>query len=194
MNLRDELALSQNEQVLWEGRPSPAVFGIWLFTKVIPATFAASFITFWVFGFFGGMWAATKRADEVFNPFALALPTLFVLAPLCFAGALAYCWRLRITFRYVVTNQRVVFNGGVLVRKRRSVHYHKVTDMEVSQNLLEQLLDIRTLKIFTAGTSSFAGWPWGGERAEITYPGLREVQVPEQIINNTLRSYRATGE
>ncbi len=189
------IALNQGEQVLWEGRPSAAVFGVWFFTKALPFTIIFAFIVFWAFGFFGGMFLVMTAPRADMNPFTLALPALLILGPLCFLGGLAYCWALRRTYRYAVTNQRVVFMGGLLVRRRRSVHYHKVTDVEVSQNILELLLGIRTLKLYTAGTSSTFAVPWGwGERAEITYPGLEDAQTPEQIVNNTLRTYRATGE
>jgi len=49
------------------------------------------------------------------------------------------------------------------------------------------------VKVFTAGTSGFTGWPWK-ERAEITFPGLSESDIAERLIHDALRSYRATGQ
>lgn len=191
MKTEDFLVLDEGEKILWQGKPDASVLGVWLFTKGFAFVFAAAFLTFWSCGFFGGMWAvATKQ--EGFNPFLTAGQVLKIVIPLCVLGAFVYIANLLKTYRYFVTNQRIVFIGGLLMKKRRSVHYHKVTDVEVSQNLFEQLLGIRSLKIFTAGTSSSMG-PWG-ERAEIEFQGLKEADTAERLINTTLKSYRATGE
>lgn len=188
------LILNPDERVLWQGAPAPTVLAVWLFTRVLPFSFFAAFLVFWSFGFFGGMWAVATGQDKEFNPFTLAGGALKVITPLAFFLACAYIWFLRRTYSYSVTTQRIVFVGGLALRKRRSVHYHKVTDVEVSQNFLEQLLKISTLKIFTAGASGIPWWPGWGERAEITCPGIEDARIPEQVINNALRTYRATGE
>lgn len=184
-------ALDEGEKILWEGEPVSSVVGIWFLTKGLWFAFMGGFLVFWCFGFFGGMWAAATKQEQ-FNPFLTAVGVLKWVVPLCLAVAFAYLIQLRRSYRYFVTNQRVVFIGGLLRKKRRSVHYHKVTDVEVSQNLLEQIAGLRSLKIFTAGTSGMGGW--GMERAEIEFQGLKEADQAERLINNTLKSYRATGE
>ena len=186
------IALNDGEKILWQGRPEASVLGVWFFTKVIGTALIASFLTFWSLGVFGGIWAAATNEGQGFNPLSSIGQALRIVVPLCALAAFAYVVALRKTYQYFVTNQRLVFIGGLLMKKRRSVHYHKVTDVEVSQNFLEQLLGIRSLKIFTAGTSSMGGWGW--ERAEITFAGLKEADTAEQIVNSTLKSYRATGE
>lgn len=186
------IALNDGEKILWESRPEKSMLGVWFFTRVIGFTIAAAFLTFWSFGFFGGMWAVATKQEQGFNSFLAAGQALIWVVPLCVLGSFGYASALRKTYRYFVTNQRLVCAGGLLVQKRRSVHYHKVTDVEVSRNFLEQLLGIRSLKIFTAGTSNPN--PWGGGRAEIVFQGLQEADRAEQIINTTLKSYKATGE
>ena len=42
------------------------------------------------------------------------------------------------------------------MRRRRSVPYHKITDLEVTRTLLDQLLGIGTLRIYTARRRSSA--------------------------------------
>ena len=189
------LALSEGEAILWTGAPSPVVLGVWLGTKVLPFMLVSTFVVFWAFGFFGGMWAVTSGAGKDFNPFGLAGGAVFKVSPLALLLSCGYCWRLRQTYRYFITNQRAVFVGGLLVQKRRSVHYHKITDVEVSRNLLEQAFGLGSLKVFTAGsTGGYVSWPWGGERAEITFPGLRDAETAEGILNGRLKDYRSTGE
>ena len=187
----DDMALNDGEKILWQDKPNASLLGVWFFTKVVCFVLVVTFLTFWCSGFIGGMWAAATHR-KMNNPFMLAAQVLKFTVPFCALAALAYCVSLRQTYHYFVTNQRLVFIGGLLMKKRRSVHYHKVTDLEVSQNFLEQLLGIRSLKIFTAGTSSVGAW--GLQRAEITFPGLKEADTAEQLINNVLKSYRATGE
>lgn len=190
MGTESSVALNEGEKILWKDRPDAAIFGVWFFTKGIPFVFATAFLTFWSFGFFGGMWAARTR-QEGFNPFLATGQALKLVIPLSVFGMFVYLIGLRKTYRYFTTNQRLIFVGGLLMKKRRSVHYHKVTDVEVSQNFIEQLLGLRSLKIFTAGTSSMGPW---GERAEIEFQGLKEADTAEQLINQTLKSYKATGE
>lgn len=188
-----KLSLSAEERVLWEGQPALAVLVVWLFTKAVTFAFVASFVFVWALAFFGAMWMSATRSHPDFDPFAQIGLGLVVVAPLLLGAGFVYAALLRRTYRYFVTNQRVVFTGGLLLRRRRSVHYHKITDIEASQHIVEQLLGIRTLKAYTAGTSGFTGWPWR-ERAEITFPGLAESDTAERLINDALRSYRATGQ
>lgn len=187
------LSLSAEERVLWEGQPAPAVLSLWLFTKALTFAFVASFVVVWLFAFFGAMWMTATRSHRDVDPFGPIGRPLVVAAPLLLGAGFLYTVALRRTYRYFITNQRVVFTGGLLLSRRRSVHYHKITDIEVSQHIVERLLGIRTLKAYTAGTSGFTGWPWM-ERAEITFPGLAESDTAERLINNVLRTYRATGQ
>ncbi len=195
MTTTQAIALSDGETVLWEGAPAPAVLGVWLVTKALPFTATSAFLAFWAIGFFGGMWAVSTGSGKDFNPFGLIGGALLKVAPLAFLLACGYCWRLRQTYHYFITNQRAVFVGGLLTQKRRSVHYHKITDVEVSRNIVEQGGGIASLRIFTAGgTGGYMTWPWGGERAEITFPGLADPGTAEGILNARLKNYRATGE
>ncbi len=78
-------------------------------------------------------------------------------------------------------------------RVERSVHYHKVTDVEMSQNIFERILGISTLNIFTPGTSS-GGGNSSFQKAEISFIGLKDNEGPANTINGILRKFKATGE
>jgi len=104
-----------------------------------------------------------------------------------------YCEFLRRTYVYYITNQRCVFHGGIIRRIERSVHYHKVTDVEMSQHIIERILGISTLNIFTPGTSSRVGES-SLQKAEISFVGLKDNESPAETINGNLRKFRATGE
>lgn len=185
------IQLGDGEQTLWEGRPASRVLWAWGATKWVGWMVFVGFFTFAGGTMVLDLWLDPKGPV----PWPKVAALLRVVVPLAGLVGVAYLAGLRRTYRYLVTNQRCVLAGGLLIRRRRSVHYHKVTDVEVSQNPIERLLGLGSLKLYTAGTSSFTAYPWGPwERAEITFEGLQDPAQPEQIVNQTLKRYRATGE
>ena len=64
----------------------------------------------------------------------------------------------------------------------------------MSQNIVERILGISSLKIFTPGTGSMIFSPFGGQRAEISFVGLKDNEAPSISINEILRKYKSTGE
>jgi uncharacterized membrane protein YdbT with pleckstrin-like domain len=187
------MKLQEGENVIHELRPEGKVLGIWIFTKCLPAAFIGAFLSFWFFGFFGGIFCATTQSKSG-CPIAMGGIMALIGAPGLFIVALIYCSYLRHTYVYYITNQRCVFHGGILRTIERSVPYHKVTDVEMSQNIIERMLGISSLKIFTPGTASMTASPFGGQRAEISFVGLKDNETPARSINDIVRKFRATGE
>lgn len=132
-----------------------------------------------------------ERLDAAPVSSALAAAGVVLLAVVI---GLLYSECLRRTYVYFVSNQRCVFRGGIIVRVERSVPYHKVTDVEMRQNIVERMLGISKLNIFTPGTASVVNSPFGGPRAEISFVGLADSETPAATINETLRGFKATGE
>jgi hypothetical protein len=64
----------------------------------------------------------------------------------------------------------------------------------MSQNIIERVLGISNLKIFTPGTSSMRVSPFAAQRAEIFFVGLADNEPPAATINDILKTYKATGE
>ncbi len=73
------------------------------------------------------------------------------------------------------------------------MYYHKITDVERSQNIIERILDISTLNIFPPGTSS-RSTDSSAQKAEISFVGLKDNESPADSINRILSKFRATGE
>jgi len=188
------MKLHEDETLLYELYPESQDLVVWFFTKCIFAAFIAAFFTFWCFGFFGGMFSVAIKSNS--EPWFIALGGKMALftVPVTLAASLVYCSFLRKTYTYYITNQRCVFHGGIVRRIERSVPYHKVTDVEMSQNIIERILGISSLKIFTPGTGSMNFSPFGGQRAEISFVGLKDNEKPATSINNILRKFRSTGE
>ncbi len=188
------MRLQEGENIIHELRPEPKVLWIWLFTKCIPFAFVGAFLTFWCFAFFGGMFAVATKSDSPW-PIVNGGIAALIVAPILFIIGLIYCKYLRQTYVYSITNRRCVFQGGILRRVERSVPYHKITDVEMSQNIIERIFGISSLKIFTPGTGSmYPAFPFGGQRAEISFVGLRDNETPAITINEILRKFKATGE
>lgn len=60
----------------------------------------------------------------------------------------------------------------------------------MSQNIIERLLGISSLGIYTPGTGSGNS----GRRPEITFVGLKDNETPSEAINTILSKFKATGE
>jgi len=181
------MKLQESEEVLHELRPERGILGIWFFTKVVPATLVTAILA--LFAFIIVLGAVNKQSEGWL--WGAGIAGIVVVVGMLLL-ALLYCSGLRTTYVYYVTNQRCVFHGGILRTVERSVPYHKITDVEMSQNIVETALGIATLNIFTPGTGSMTGV--GGQKAEISFVGLKDHETPAETINSILRQYRATGE
>ena len=182
------MKLQEGETVLHELRPERSILAIWFFTKCLPLTLIALALLVFFVAFCAVMetWSSTW---VLLGEIAGILVVLGILVL-----TLLYCSCLRRTYVYYVTDQRCVFHGGILRRVERSVPYHKITDVEMSQDIVERVLGISRLNIFTPGTGSIATSSTGAQRAEICFVGLKDNETPAATINNILRKFRATGE
>lgn len=186
------MRLQEGETILHEARPKPAILWLWLFTKCLPSGAIGAF-----FAAGGAMTILIITTDVPgWNhvPFFLIIPAAAAFGAAVFLSAgLIYCAYLRRTYVYYITSQRCVFHGGILRKVERSVPYHKITDVEMSQNIFERVLGISSLGIFTPGTASLSpNAPW--QRAEISFVGLKDNQTPADIVNDQLRKFKATDE
>ncbi|MDD5019609.1 MAG: PH domain-containing protein [Candidatus Omnitrophica bacterium] len=184
------LMLQQGEQILWEGKPEKKIYVMWLLTRVLFMSVLISGIIAYLAVVACVIYAA---AHHMKAPAFYPVPSILIfVVPVVLACALFYYRHLLETFHYTVTNQRCVFQGGIFVRRRRNVPFHKITDVEINQNIIEHMLGICSLKIFTPGTGS-AGVP-GFEKAEIVFCGLLDAEKPASVIQDTLKKFKATGE
>ena len=188
------MKLQEGESIVHEMGPASQILVIWFFSKCLLPTFVGAFVVFSIFGFFGALIDAgggvlISRWAMVATLIAAGVGGVIVMV-----FALTYCVFLRRTYVYYVTNRRCVFRGGILVRVERSVPYHKVTDVERRQSIVERILGISRLNIFTPGTASVATSPFLGQGAEISFVGLKDSETPAATINDLLRQFGATGE
>jgi uncharacterized membrane protein YdbT with pleckstrin-like domain len=183
------MQLLDGETVLHELRPEPVVAKYWLVMlggKVAAgAVLVSGLLTAIVLGHLDVLTDSNRE-----TPVAIVIVATIAVALL--AGLLAvtiaylYFRALRRTYTYAVTNQRCILHGGLFIRVERSIPYHKVTDVEVTQDIIERFLRISRVQVFTPGTAGTVG--------EITFAGLDDAETPAATINGILQGFRATGE
>ena len=94
---------------------------------------------------------------------------------------------LRKTYRYIITNRRCIFVGGILKRIERTVPYKKITDIQRSQNIIERILGIWNVQIFTPGTASMQVGQ-AKAKAELNYDGILNSEELYEAINKHIQS------
>jgi membrane protein YdbS with pleckstrin-like domain len=66
-----------------------------------------------------------------------------------------YFYYLKISNQYVFTNQRIIIKKGWLNIKTITIHYNRMTDASIKQDLIDRLIKIGTLSISTAGSEGY---------------------------------------
>jgi len=95
----------------------------------------------------------------------------------------------RRSHKYIISNQRLVFKGGVVTKEQRTLRYDKITDVNTKQGILGQIFGFGTIipisqSGFGLGSDqSFAGGGvQGGGNKKVGlfgfFGGGREVQTP----------------
>jgi uncharacterized membrane protein YdbT with pleckstrin-like domain len=117
----------QNEQVIYEGRPSwRSILGFYIVGLILVAVAAA--IAFLVSG--GGLAAAVGAG-------------VFVLL-------LVVGWLKRISTRYSITDRRLRIQRGIVARKVEEARLERVQNVSVNQGILERILQVGTVDFDTA--------------------------------------------
>ena len=177
------MKLQEGEKILHELRPESNILVIWFFTKCLILPIIVAVPSSFLFGF------GISESSKAFVTLGLIF---LILAPVALILLFAYCICLKATYAYYITNRRCVFCGGIIHKIQRSAPYHKITDVEMSQNIIERMLGISTINIFTPGTGSIQGS--GIQKAEISFTGLKDNETPAETINEILQKFKATGE
>ena len=160
----------EGEKKLYEGYPEIAILVLWFFRALL----FAFFVSFFIIPFFAAI-SNSFFENMLFNYLIFFFPILII--------AFLYQIALRRSYHYYITNERIILEGGILLKKIKSVPYHKVTDVSIYQNIIERALGISTLNIHTAGT--------GVQIPEIRFFGLRQPERPQIIIINELKAFKA---
>jgi len=185
------MKLMEGEEILMETRPEPKLLVIWFLKACLVPFLVIGILFIFISPAFGDMFEIfSDRKDKLLT---FWLPVVIGIVLLITIIACVYCVFLRRTYIYTITNCRCVFSGGILRHVQHSVPYHKITDVEMSQNIIERMLGISSLGIYTPGTGSMSNGG-SGRRPEIAYVGLKDNDTPAETINSILSNFKATGE
>ena len=78
-------------------------------------------------------------------------------------GAFVTIEAYRRSHKYVITNQRITFKGGILVKNERTLRYDKISDLNAKQGIIGQIFGFGTITPI-----SQAGFGLGSDKAEAT--------------------------
>lgn len=82
----------------------------------------------------------------------MAAVYLLVVIPIAWFYHFYY---LRISNQYVFTNQRILIKRGWLNTKVITIHYNRMTDASVKQDLIDKIIGIGGLSVSTAGSEGY---------------------------------------
>ena len=158
-----------HEKIYWQGKPSGKVVISWIFTfrcTNLPIVLLVSYLfIIWRLGSDSSIVKLLSFSIAKYLPFLIVILILYLIYS-------AFLWK---TYDYSITENGISFKGGIIERKELTAPYHKITDVEVSQNIIERMLGISKIGFQTAGTG-------GRAKAEITFEGLIDVNKPKEIV------------
>ncbi|VAW52925.1 hypothetical protein MNBD_GAMMA05-1868 [hydrothermal vent metagenome] len=191
-------------------KPNEKILVIWFLTKTITYSVATMFFVFMALFFINTVSLASDielkkesnveinknieiietpedktNKNKIDHPFTIMVDYWgWALALVGLASIIIqiYLIFLRKTYRYIITNRRCIFVGGILKRIERTVPYKKITDIQRSQNIIERMLGIWNVQIFTPGTASMQIGQ-AKARAELNFDGLLNSEELYEAIN-----------
>ncbi len=133
--------------------------------------------------FLGGvglmLWQNWLNSAGLFIPFYMIAVSIL--------GFLLVEWYRR-SHKYIISNQRIIFKGGIFTKQERTLRYDKISDISAKQGIIGQIFDFGTIipisqsgfglgsdKTFAAG-----GVQIGEKKAKLLglFGGGKEVQTP----------------
>lgn len=172
------------ERTYYESKPSKKVFVDWMFTKVSRPLEAFILFLFILVSLFYANSSSNSENYTLGNFFSASITTIIIIGTIITLFIVfIYFYFLSKTYHYKITDKGIYFDGGILIKKQKFVPFFKVTNVEISQNIIEQMLGISNIKIQTAGPTAGLG----GFLPEIILEGLEEVEKPKQLIYKLIK-------
>lgn len=152
------------ERIFYEGAPDSSVLIKWVFTRLLPYTLGL-----------GVVWIIIVAIVTAFSSESDGFSTTVVLGITMIAVfVFFYLNILKTTYKYEITDRGVYFSSGVAIKTQKFVPFHKITNIVVSQDILECALGISNISIQT-GLGNYA-------KPEIVFEGLAYPTRPNIIL------------
>jgi len=167
------------ENVLYSGEPS------W---RIVPARILRNLLAVGLFLVVFLILYSLKGFSlaAIVDATGISLAVFQVLVPLALFLYIFYTVLLWKTFRYRITNRGVYFEGGIFIKQQKFVPLIKITDVLLSQNIIDQLLGIATIHLQTPGQSTTTYR--GTQKAEVSLVGLTAPEEPKRILLKLLKT------
>ena len=184
------MKFSKDEEIIFEKKPNDRLIVIWFFTKCLTHAVAVGFLLFMIFYF---QWIFSHIDEDIKElPDASDL-ILFSILFAIVGLLLSYIYHRYLikTITYYITDRRCIWKGGIIRKVEHSVSYYKITDVERSQNIFEQLLGISSINLFTPGTSSMRMGAAAKSQPvpELRFEGLVQSEDEAESINEQIRKF-----
>ena len=186
------MKFSKDEEIIFEKKPNDRLIVIWFFTKCLTHAVAVGFLLFMIFYF---QWIFSHIDEDIKElPDASDL-ILFSILFAIVGLLLSYIYHRYLikTITYYITDRRCIWKGGIIRKVEHSVSYYKITDVERSQNIFEQLLGISSINLFTPGTSSMRMGAAAKSQPvpELRFEGLVQSEDEAESINEQIRKFHS---
>ncbi len=176
------------EKILWSEKPSKRFIPYYSFlhyksTKKGVGPIGLTFlILLWIFFSFYLLINAKVRESAGWSGliFFGAILLLFII-PL-----VIYNVFLRKSYQYIITDNGVKIKGGIFTKITKDVPFSQITDVNISQNILEKALRIYELHIQTAGSKSIVE-----TQPEISFLAIQDPNIPKNLILQYIQQARS---
>jgi uncharacterized membrane protein YdbT with pleckstrin-like domain len=132
------MELLQGERILWQGRPSwrsqLSFFVIWIPVALLPVIIAG-----------------LVRAND--GDTGLPYWQWVLISLLLVVLVVAFDVLRRYATYYQVTNQRLRVRRGILARKEQTARFDRVQNVNISQSVMDRVMDVGAVDFDTAGTA-----------------------------------------
>lgn len=151
------------ERTFYEGAPDSSVLIKWVFTRLLPYTLGLGVV--WLI--IVAIVTASSESEGFSTTVVLGIAMIAVFV-------FFYLNILKMTYKYEITDRGVYFSSGVAIKTQKFVPFHKITNIVVSQDILECALGISNISIQT-GVGGYA-------KPEIVFEGLAYPTRPNIIL------------
>jgi putative transcriptional regulator len=114
-----------------------------------------------------------------------------VLLPLVFIIPLSICYLNKYVkqYSYEVSENNITIHHGVFTKKRVTIPYTRVQNINIANGVFDRMFKIYTVKVETAGASGTGGGGGGNIRPEGLIPGLEDPYIIENKIKEMMTKY-----
>jgi len=178
--------LPAGERVLWTGAPDRRSLARYFLRE-------RWVLAFVLFSFSLGAADALQHADGAVARLVGVTTLSIILATIAIVSIRLFAWRLSKTSQYVITDRRVFFNIGIVLRADANIPYSSVEDV----NLQRRADGSADLMVTLTGTQEipwlllFPHMTWrGARRGRPTFRALRDPQLAADAVVSALRAYQ----